>query len=193
MFPWNGLFLECCNIHPAWIGQDANSDITGDRIKLRDYAGVLFLCYKPAGTAGDDIQLEAQQHTAATSGSSASLSFRNVAWNLGNTAITATQGWVFGHLDTPAATWDTGVTSVTPYSSQDATNFPVGTAVTDLLGDTNAAMFAIDVKSDELTDGYDWFSINSEGDNVGNSLTTQGFYIPYGAKYGGHAPLAVEA
>lgn len=193
MFPWNGNFLEVCTIFPAWIGQDANSDITGDRIKVRDYEGVLFVCYKPAGTATDDMQFEAQQHTAASSGSSASLSFRNVAFNLGNTAITATQGWVLAHLDTAAATWDTGATSITPYFSNDS-NFTVGTALTDCTGDTNAALFCIDVKASDLTSGtYDWFSINSEGDAIGNSLTTQAFYIPYGNKYGGRAPLAVEA
>lgn len=193
MFPWNGLFLECATIHPAWIGQDANSDITGDRIKLRDYAGVFCLVYKPAGSAGDDMQLEFQQHTAATSGTSADLSVRNVAWNLGATAITSLQGWVMAHLDTPAATWDTGATSVTPCFTEDS-GFTVGTAVTDLEADSNAALLCVDVKADDLTAGtYDWFSMNSEGDNISNSLTTQAFYIPYGAKYGGRGPLGVEA
>lgn len=191
---FNGLFLEACTIQPAWVNSDANSDITGDRIRLDDCDGVAIVIVKPAGTAGDDLTVDLDQHDAASSGNSKALSVQRFAYNLGGTGMDAAAGWVYAELDTASDTIDFGSLAATVRASQNS-NVAVGAALTDLTTDSNAAVIVIDVKAGTLdaNNGYKWLSINSEGDAIGNALTTNCLYIPYGRKYGGLAPRSVIA
>lgn len=193
---FNRRFLELCNIvlGAETVNDDANSDITGDRINLADYEGVAVVILKPAGTAGDDLTVDFQQHTAATSGSSKALLVDNIAFNPGGTTLAAATGFVSAVLPTPASTIDLVNVGGTVVASRNA-SYAIGDALADIVTDTNDAIVVFDIKSDSLDGGggYKWFSMNSEGDAIGNALVCNVLYIPYGNKAGGQAPATITA
>lgn len=193
---FNQRFLESCNIilGSETVNDDANSDIPGDRINLAHYAGVAVVIIKPAGTAGDDLTVDFDQHTAASSGSSKALNVDNIAFNLGATTLAAASGWVYGKIGTPVDTIDLVNVGGTVVASRNAA-FAVGAAIADIVSDTNDAIIVFDIPSSSLDGGggYNWFSMNSEGDAIGNALVLNVLYIPYGAKLESLAPLTITA
>lgn len=191
---FNGRFLEACNIvlGSTTVNDDANDDITGDRINMRDYEGVAIVILKPAGTAGDDLSVDLNQHTAASSGSSKALSaIRDLWFNLGATTLAAASGWVYATItETDAVVTDVLVGGVVRKSRN--ANFVVGDAVVDITADSNDAIIVFDVKSSDMDGGggYNWLSLDSEGDAVGNALVLNILYIPYGRKNSDLAPIS---
>lgn len=194
---FNGRFLESCGIAlgGAVVNGDANSDITGDRIRLDGYDGCAVVVLKPAGTAGDDLALDFDQHDAATSGNSKALTAVHDLWfNLGATTLAAASGWVYATvIPTDAIVTDVLVGGVVKQSSN--SSFVVGAAVVDITSDTNDALIVFDIKASDLDggNGYKWFSMNSAGAAIGNALLLNVLYIPYGAKYGGLLPPNIIA
>jgi len=194
---FNGRFLESCGIvlGSALVNGDANSDITGDRIRLDGYDGCAVVVLKPAGTAGDDLSFDFDQHDAATSGNSKALTAVHDLWfNLGATTLAAAQGWVYATVTpTDAIVTDVLVGGLVKFSSN-ATYVP-GAALVDIVSDTNDAIIVFDIKASDLDggNGYRWFSMNSAGAAIGNALLINVLYIPYASKYGGLLPPNIIA
>ena len=168
---YNGLFLESADVQLNWLNQDANSDIAGDRIRLRDYDGVFVVVVKPAGSGGDDLQLDVQQHTAASSGQSKALAVSRLYHKVGAHASTGV--WTSQDLATPTGTLDLA-----------------DLGGTDLGSDVAVTMLGIDIKASDLdaNGGYAYVSVSSEGDALSNAMTCSCLYILYGAKSGGRIP-----
>lgn len=185
---FNSRFLENCNIvmGTETVNDDANSDITGDRINLANYEGCAVVILKPVGTAGDDLELNFKQHDAATSGNSKALSaVRDLWFNLGATTLAAAAGWVYATItEASNVVLDVLVGGVVRKSRN--ANFVVGDAVVDITSDINDSLIVFDVKSSDLDGGagYKWFSVESVGNAVGNALICNILYIPYGVKNG---------
>ena len=194
---FNSRFLENCNLilGSATVNDDANDDIVGDRINLADYDGCAVVILKPVGTAGDDLSLDFDQHDAASSGNSKALTaIRDLWWCLGSTTLASAAGWVYATVtETDAIVTDVLVGGVVVRSNH--ASFTVGAAVVDMLTDINDSIIVFDIKSSALdaNNGYKWFSVNSEGDAVGNALVLNVLYIPYGAKNGDLLPRLLIA
>lgn len=126
---------------------------TGHRIHLRNYGAVSLVIFKGAGTAGADPVVTVQEHTAATSGTSATLAVVDEFYKKEETALDGDEVWVR--------------VPVTPVSG--AVN----------LGDTSAeqeGIYVIEVRSSSLSAGYEWISINLAA-TVANAQLISGLYI----------------
>lgn len=194
--PFNAQFLEFANIVVGGaVNNDLNSAATGDRIKLNDYEGCAIVIIKPAGTAGDDLVLDLDQHTAASSGSSKALSaIRRVAWYNGGTTFASGSGWAVADV-TPTDSIVTDVLVGGTVVQSNNSGFVAGDAVVDMLTDINDSIIVLDVKSADMDGGggYNWLSCNSDGNAVGNALVANILYIPYGRKSSNLAPPSVIA
>jgi len=131
-------FLEDHNIIPAIIPVDLTTGAnTGDRVHMKNYERCVFVLLTAIGTAGDDPVISAQQHTAASGGTSADLLFTRIRHKVGATALSAVEDFTLVE-QTAAASYDSD---------------PVA-------GAENQAMFVIEIRASDLTDGYDWISFN---------------------------------
>lgn len=195
---FNGTFLEACTIQPAWaVNQDANANITGDRINLKNYDGCAVVVWKPAGTANDDLLLNFLQCTAATGGSTKdfTVNVKRIWFNLATTnVITAPKGWVYGEITTPAATIDLHALAAVCFATESSA-YAVGDAIGDLTSDIVDTLFVMDVKPSDMdtNNSYTWLELDSAGSAVANACLCNAFYIPYGAKFGKRAPLTIVA
>lgn len=155
---------------PDVLNGDANSDLTGDRINLKNYERAYILLQKPAGTAGDDLSIALQQHDAASSGNSKALTFDRWWYKKGTMSA---QG-----------TW-TAVEESTAVSDLD-----LGTP-TDYGFDDSAAVVLVEVRADSLdgAGGYTFVSVNYEGDDIGNALVVTSGWILMGNRYAQAIPL----
>jgi len=158
---------------PDVLNQDANTDITGDRINLKNWDRAYLLLIKPAGTAGDDLVIALQQHTAASGGSSKALTFTKLWHKIGTMAS--------------LGTW-TAVTLSAAVSSLDL----VSVDGTDLVTDTNAAVILVEVRADSLdaAGGYTFASVNWEGDDIGNALVINSHWLLLGNNFPQAVPLS---
>lgn len=66
---------------------------TGKRISLRNAAGITYLLYKGAGTAGDDPVLTFQQHTALSGGTSSNLVAVDHYYTKSTATLAGTETW----------------------------------------------------------------------------------------------------
>lgn len=126
------------NVTPAIIPIDLSAGArTGLRIHLKDYEGVAFVYLADAGTAGEDVDLDVQQYTAATSGTTADLDVVTQWHSKRETTLDGDEVWV---TSTQAA----------------------GSEV-DLGDDEGEAevIAVVEVTSDQLSDGFEWVGINT--------------------------------
>lgn len=160
-------FLENHNIIPAIIPVDLQTGAnSGDRVSMKNYERCVFVLLTAIGTAGDDPVISAQQHTAASGGSSKALEFTRIRHKVGATAVGAVGDFTI--VDQAAA------------SSYD----------TDpIAGAENEALFCIEVKAADLdTDnGYTFLSFNV-ADVGSNAMLGAGLYIMCDPAYAGETP-----
>ena len=76
----NNSFVETCNIQPAFLPADTDTDQTGDYVSLKDYGKVGILFIKAAGTATDDPTLTLYEATTVAGGSAAVLAVIDTHW-----------------------------------------------------------------------------------------------------------------
>lgn len=111
---------------------------TGTRVHLKDYEGVAFVYVADIGTADEDVDLDIQQHNVATAGTPADLDVVTQWWSKRDaTALDNTETWT---KHTQAA----------------------GSEV-DLGADEGEAevLAVVEVTADQLSDGYEWVSVNT--------------------------------
>ncbi|WP_417386923.1 hypothetical protein [Gimesia sp.] len=160
---FNKEFLECHDIIPAFMPVDLSADVnTGDRVNLQNYERCLFVLLASTGTAGDDPVISAQQHTAASSGSSKSLNFKRIRHKVGATDIDTTGQFAL-------------------IEQSDSSSFD-----TDSIdGAENQALIAIEVMATDLDSENGYTFVSFDVDDVGsNAQLGAGFYILQGAGYG---------
>jgi hypothetical protein len=131
---------------------------TGKRIHLRNTQAITFILFKGAGTAGDDPVVSLQQHTAASGGSSAALT-TITHYHLKNaTTLAGTETWSKITQSVSASITDPGGAGTSAESQQ---------------------IVAIPVDAAQLSDGYEWVSLNV-ADVGGNAQLGCALYILHG-------------
>lgn len=167
------LFEAGFDFIPDLIAVDFNSDQTGDRINLKNWERAYLVIEKPAGTAGDDISIQLNQATAASSGSTKALTFNKWWYKKGSTNdFTAVPLW-------------TAITEATATADLDLQT------PTDYLLDTSAAVIVVEVRADALdgAGGYTYAYFFNDGTDVGNALVANTYWILHGNRYPQALPL----
>lgn len=171
------LFEGGLDIVPALVAADANSDITGLRVNLARYDRAYLKLTKPAGSAGDDLSIALQQHTAASGGSSKALTFRRLWYKkAASTNDFSTVGqWTPVELTTPSSDLDLSDVNGD-----------------DLATDTVGAVVIAEVMADSLdaNGGYSYVSYNNEGDDIGNALLINAEWILQGSRFPQAVPVS---
>jgi hypothetical protein len=109
---------------------------TGKRLHLRDYAGVAFIYVADAGTAGEDVDLDIQEHTLSASGTSQDLDVVTRWFSMRETTLDGDEVWT-------------------------AHTHAAGSEV-DLGADEGEAevLAVVEVRAEQLSAGFEWVSCN---------------------------------
>ena len=166
----NREFLEKNTLVPAFMPVDgASGALTGDRVSMKNYDRCVFILLASIGSAGEDPVISAQQHTAASGGTSADLTFTRIRHKVGATDINAVSDFTLVE-QTAAASYDTD----------------------PIAGAENEALIAVEIKAEDLTDGYEFVSFNLADVGTGAQLVA-GLYILTDAGYVGETPPSAIA
>jgi len=125
------------------------SGITGNRLHLKDYEGVSFVVMKEtdAGTT-DDLAVDLNEHSAASGGTSQDLDIITEFFVQEETTLDGDETWT--------AVSQTAASEIAARA---------GTAEKDCL-------WVIEVRADQLSDGFEWISLNVP--DLGNTDTAWG-------------------
>lgn len=174
----NETFLEAgFDLVPDIIAGDANADLTGDWISLKNHSRAYLLIIKPAGTAGDDLSVHLQQATAAAGTGAKDLTFRKLWYKKAST----------GNTFTSTGTW-TPVTLTTATADLDL----VSVNGDDLATDTVGAVILVEVLAESLDANNGFCFVNNiiEGDDIGNALVLNQLWLLAGGSYRQPVPLS---
>ena len=167
MFPFNQTFLEAADVQPAFINADANNDISGAWVNLKNYDRAYALLTKPAGTAGDNPKLlfEQAKDTAGTGAKALNVS---KVWSKVGADITQVGQWTANQLAPPSNVVNTA--SINGAS---------------LAADTNQAALLVEVVAAALdvNNGFTCVRVKSDGTAIANALIVTGLYILTGGSY----------
>lgn len=108
--------------------------ITGNRIHMKDCGGVSFLVISSAGST-DILDLDLQEHNAATGGTSQDLDIITKYYYQSETTLDGDETWTEGSQT----------------AASEITN--VGTASTEQL-------VVVEVRAEQLSDDFEWVSLN---------------------------------
>lgn len=129
---------------------------TGARLHLRNYESVALVLFKGAGTAGADPVITVQEHTAASSGTTATLAVIDEFYYKQETTLDNDETW----------------TRVTQAAA--------GTASVDTWAE-NEVLAVVEVEAASLSAGFEWVSFNIAA-TVANAQLVSGLYIMSGLK-----------
>lgn len=128
------LFNIAYALAPVNLSAGAN---TGLRIDMRNATTCTFVITVGAGTAGDDLIVTLREHTASTSGTSQDLAIITEYFKQSETTLDGDENWA-------------RITQAAAASTADAT----GTTAEE------QNLFVIEVRHDQLSDGFRWLSLN---------------------------------
>lgn len=133
---------------------------TGHRLHLKNYGGVAVVCYFGAVSAGTDTFVpDIQQHTAATAGTSGDLDVVTEWYIKSEATLDGDETW----------------TRVTQSAASEISLTGATYAATQLI-------LVAQIDADDLTDGYEWVSVDMADPGTGGTRPGCIFYIPYGLK-----------
>lgn len=115
----------------------AGGPVTGTRVRVREGEGVAFVYFAGAGTAGEDVTLDVQEHNADTGGTSRDLDVVTRWFSKRAVALDNSETWV-KHTQAAASAVDLG----------------------DDEGE-NTVLAVVEVSSKSLSDGFEWVSVNA--------------------------------
>lgn len=139
------------DISVGWSPVDAQSAQTGKRVSLRHATGCTVVVVKAAGTAGDDHSYDLQQHTASSGGTTADLDIVDYYYLKQETTLDGDETW----------------SRVTQTAASEITD--AGGAGTSA---EQEQILVIEVDAAQLSDGYDYISLNSGGEGANAQLST---------------------
>lgn len=159
---------------------DADTDVTGDWIKLTNYDRVLFLIAKYGSEDVDTLGFEVVQATDASGTGVKAVEALFPYWFKQGT-LTSQPVWTAGRLTTADSIL--GIGSAAPTG---------GTLVVATDTNTSAALLAIDVQAQDLDvdGGFDWATIRIEGDEVNNACLVSVWGILSGGRFPQTVPLS---
>lgn len=127
--------------------------MTGARVSLRNAGGCTIVVYKAAGTANDDPVLDLQQHTASSGGTTADLDIITEYWIKQETTLDGDETW----------------TRVTQTAASEVT-LNATSAETQMI-------VVIEVDATELTDGYDYISLDIADTGAAGAQLISSLYL----------------
>ncbi len=130
---------------------------TGHRVHLRNYESIAFVFIKAAGTAGEDPDLDVQEHNAATGGTSQDLDVITEFYSKQETVLDGDEVWVRS-TQTAASEVELGATSA------------------EVEG-----IWVVQVDAAQLSAGFEWLSVNVVVTAAAAQLAA-GIYIMGGLK-----------
>lgn len=126
---------------------------TGHRVHMRNYGGVAFVGYLAAGTAAQNPTFDVQEHNAATGGTSQDLDVVTTYYVKAEATLDGDETW----------------SKVTQTAASEVTD-----ATWD---DANQVLAVIQVDAKELSDGFEWLSVNAS--DPGTAHVGAGLYVMY--------------
>lgn len=159
--------------------QDANTDITGDWISLKNYDRALIIIEKFGTEDVDTLGFQIQQATTNTGTSAKAVNALYPYWYKQGT-LTGQGTWTSGRLTT--ADDILGIGSAAPTG---------GTLVVTADTNTDAAILCIDLQATDLDadGGFDFFTVVVEGDEVNNACLVSAAVILMGGRFPQNVPL----
>lgn len=115
----------------------AGGAATGNRVHLKNCSGVAFVYFADAGAAGEDVDLDVQEHNAASAGTSQDLNVVTRWFSKRETTLDNDETWT-KHTQTAASEVDLG----------------------DDEGE-NQVIAVVEVSAASLSDGFEWVSVNT--------------------------------
>lgn len=159
---------------------DADTDITGDWVKMRDYTRATLLIAKYGTEDVDTLGFQIVQATDASGTSSKGVSAKYVYYYKQGT-LTSQTTWTRGQLS--SADDILGVGSAAPTG---------GTLAVATDTNTDAVLLAIEIEAAFLDadNGFDWLTVQIEGDESNNAVLVSAWLILHGGKYPQATPLS---
>ncbi len=181
---FNRSFFEGGDVHPLFWESDANSDITGDWISMRDYIRAVFLLYKAGSEDVDTIGIQILQATSnAGAGAKVLMTTQKARYKTGT--MTADAQGVWTNVVGPADFWGIGSALSGGVTYASTTNVRL---VADV--DTNPVLVAIEVLTTDIDaqNGFKYVTAHIEGDNVDNACKFSGLVILHQSNLAGAVP-----
>lgn len=126
------------NVAMAMAPRDLSSGAgTGLRIDMRYATTCTFVIFAGAGTAGDDLVIDLQEHNASSGGTSQDLDIITEYFRTSETTLDGDEVWV---RYTQAAASETTDSTGTTAEEQN--------------------LMVVEVRADQLSDGFRWLSVN---------------------------------
>jgi hypothetical protein len=126
-------FDVLCGFTPVDLG---TAGATGARVNMENYGRITWVGYLATGTAAQAPTFTLQEHTAATAGTSTNLAVITEYFQKEEATLDGDEAW-------------TRVTQTAAATVTDAD-----------WDDANEVMVAFSVDADQLSDGYEWVSVN---------------------------------
>lgn len=181
MAEFNASFFERgMDIIPLLNQADADTDVDGDWVKLRDYDRAMILIAKYGTEDVDTLGFQIVQATDASGTSAKGVSALYPYWYKQGT-LTSQTVWTAGRLTT--ADDILGIGSAAPTG---------GTLVVATDTNTSAALLAIDLQAQDLDvdGGFDWVTVRIEGDEVNNACLVSAWIVLMGGRFPQVVPLS---
>jgi hypothetical protein len=129
------LYDLSCGFTP--VDLNTSNGATGKRVHLRNYDSVTFVFFKAAGTAGEDPDLDVQEHNASTGGTSQDLDIVTEFYSKSETTLDGDETW-------------------TRSTQTAASEVDLGDASAEVEG-----IYVVEVMAASLSAGFEWVSINA--------------------------------
>lgn len=139
------------DLSTGWSPVDAQTAQTGKRVSLKNSGGCTIVVIKAAGTAGDDHSYDLQQHTASSGGTTADLDIVDYYYLKDEVTLDGDETW----------------SRLTQTAASEITE--AGAAGTSA---EHEQILVIEVDATQLSDGYDYISLNSGGEGSNAQLST---------------------
>ncbi len=178
---FNASFFEMgCDIIPLVNQGDADTDITGDWVNMSKYERCLLVCAKYGTEDVDTLGFQVYQATSSSGGSAKGVSALYNYWYKQGT-LTSQTVWTQGRLTTADDILGVGSTAPTG-----------GTLVVATDTNTDAFILAIDVEVQymDIDNGFDWLTVQIEGDELNNACLVSCWAILTGSRYPQKVPLS---
>lgn len=180
---YNKSFFERgMDLIPLFNQADADTDITGDWVKLRDYGRVGVLLAKYGTEDVDDLGLQLLQGTDASGGGSKALALPANSLVMTKTGVLTAQ-----------AVWTRTQTSAAIDGMAFGSSVPTG--FTRVIADVNTAALLLYAEFDvmqamDVDGGFDWFTAFVEGDNVNNACLLSAWALLMDGRFPQAVPLS---
>lgn len=115
----------------------ASGAATGNRVHLKDCSGVAFVYVADAGTAGEDVDLDVQEHNAASAGTSQDLDVVTRWYSKREATLDNDETWTL-HTQEAGSEVDLGADE-----------------------GENQVLAVVEVSAKSLSDGFEWVSVNT--------------------------------